>query len=204
MNISRQRTAGGGVREHLAPRVGLRLSVFGGAARGPGSRGIAPPYASARGFTVVELLIVVAMAGLLSYLAAPFLSTSLSANDAKQSSVSAADALREAQASAMSGHRDSRYGVHFEGTKFVLFRGATYAPADVDNSVHDLTGLVSVSAVSLSPGGSCDLPAGTGNCDVHFENRRGTPSASGTVTFTGAGGETRVVTVNAVGMIDAE
>ncbi len=158
---------------------------------------------SRRGFTVLEVMVVVAMIGAVALLAAPFLSSSLSSNDAAQSARVAADALREAQAAVMSGKGAARYGVHFEGTTFVLFQGAAYSPSDANNAVHRLTGLVTVSAVALSPGGACALPAGTGNCDVHFATRRGTPTESGTVTFTGAGGETRTVTINAAGMIDA-
>ncbi len=157
-----------------------------------------------RGFTVLEVIVVIAMIGFVALLAAPFLSNSLASNDAAQSATEAVDSLREAQSSVMSGKDGARFGVHFEGTKFVLFRGAAYAPADPDNAVHALAGDVSVSAVMLAPGGACALPAGTGNCDVHFANRRGAPTESGTITFTGSGGETKTVSINAAGMIDAD
>jgi type II secretory pathway pseudopilin PulG len=148
-------------------------------------------------------VVVIAMIGFVAALAAPFLSSTLQSNDAAQSATGAVDALREAQASVMSGKNNARFGVHFEGTAFVLFQGAAYVPADPGNVVHALTGMVSVAAVSLSPGGACALPAGTGNCDIHFANRRGAPTESGSVTFTGAGSQVKTVTINAAGMIEA-
>jgi type II secretory pathway pseudopilin PulG len=154
------------------------------------------------GFTVLEVLVVIAMIGAVAVLAVPFLSSGLSSNDASIASAEASDALREAQAAVMSGKENARFGVHFEGSKFVLFKGAAYNGADPDNAAHQLTGRVTATAVTLSPGGACTLPAGTGNCDVHFASRKGIPTETGSITFTGSGGETQTVTINAAGMID--
>jgi type II secretory pathway pseudopilin PulG len=159
-----------------------------------------PPEA---GFTFMETLIAVAMLSALSLLVAPLMQDSLMHADAGRYADEGVDALREAQAATMSGKNNARYGVHFEGTKFVFFQGATYSGADPNNVEHALTGNVTITAVSLSPGGACTLPAGTGNCDVHFASRKGTPTETGSVTFTGAGGQVETVTVNAAGLIDA-
>lgn len=156
-----------------------------------------------RGFTVMEVITVVAMIGIVAVVASPMLSAGQTRADANRFATEAMDAIREAQASVMSGKNDARFGVHFEGTQFALFQGAAYAPADPNNVTHQLSGLVSITAVTLSPGGACALPAGTGNCDLHFAGRKGAPTESGTVTFTDAGGNVRNVIVNAVGMVDA-
>ncbi|HTK04552.1 MAG TPA: prepilin-type N-terminal cleavage/methylation domain-containing protein [Candidatus Eisenbacteria bacterium] len=157
-----------------------------------------------RGFTIIELLTVIAMVGVVVAMAVPFLSSDLTRNDARNFSSDATDALREAQASVMSGRNGARFGVHFEATKFVVFQGATYASNDANNVVHSFSALVSVTAVTLAPGGSCTLPAGTGNCDIHFSNHKGTPTETGAVVFSGVGGETATVTINDAGMIDVQ
>lgn len=163
-----------------------------------------PPAARRRqsGFTIIETMLAVTLLAVLSLLVAPLLGDMVTGGDQRRYAAEAVDALREAQASVMSGRNNARFGVHFEGTKFVLFQGASYSPSDPDNVTHELTDDVSVTAVSLTPGGSCALPAGTGNCDVHFASRKGVPTESGTVTFTGADDEAKTVTVNAAGMTE--
>ena len=99
------------------------------------------------GFTVLEVLVVIAMIGAVALLAAPFLSTGLTTNDVSIAETEARDALREAQASVMSGRNNARFGVHFEGTAFVLFQGATYSVADTNNVTHQLTGRTEVTVV---------------------------------------------------------
>lgn len=154
------------------------------------------------GFTFLEVMVAVAIMSILSLLVVPLVRDQVTKGDVERFTAEAVDALREAQAGVMSGKFNARYGVHFEATKVVFFQGATYSGADPNNVVHAFTGDTTVTAVTLSPGGACTLPAGTGNCDVHFASRKGVPTESGTVTFTGAGGQTRTVTVNAAGMTE--
>ncbi len=155
-----------------------------------------------KGFTLLETLVAVAMLSILSLLVAPLVRDTLTKSDVQRYAAEAVDALREAQAAVMSGKNNARFGVHFEATKFVLFQGAAYSPSDPENVVHQFTGDSVITAVTLSPGGSCTLPAGTGNCDVHFASRKGVPTESGTVTFVGSESLVRTVTVNAAGMTE--
>lgn len=149
----------------------------------------------------MEVMVVVAMAAVLGLLASPILSTDAARTDARDFSLEASDAVREAQASVMAGKDNAKFGVHFEGTKFVFFEGATYSSSDANNVVHSIGKRVTVTAVALS-GGSCTLPAGSGNCDLHFTDHKGTPTETGSVTFTGDDGTVRTLTVNAAGMVD--
>jgi prepilin-type N-terminal cleavage/methylation domain-containing protein len=158
-------------------------------------------FPSPRGFSIIEVLMVIAMIGILSLTAAPYMSDILGKKNIDNYSLEAMDALREAQSSVMSGKNNARFGVHFEGTKFVLFQGATYSAADPNNVDHVFSGFATVTAVTLSPGGACALPAGTGNCDVHYASHFGTPTESGTVVITD-GTSPKTVTVGAAGMVD--
>jgi len=154
------------------------------------------------GFTVIELMTVVAMIGFVALIAIPFVSSEPTKTYVRNAGLEASDAVREAQAAVMSGKNNAKFGVHFEGTKFVLFEGSTYSAADPNNVVHTPSAHVTITSVALSPGGACTLPAGTGNCDIHFANHKGTPTESGTVVITGDDGNIRTLTVNAAGMID--
>jgi len=59
-------------------------------------------FGSSRGFTLLELMIVVAIIGLIAFIAAPVLATWRSNIDASQSAKNALDALREARSKAIS------------------------------------------------------------------------------------------------------
>ncbi len=144
------------------------------------------------GVTLIELLLVIAIMATVSALAMPLVSGASRASDLDASASIAVNSLSEAQTSAMSGKNPRRFGVHFETSKFVFFRGASYNPADPDNDIHDLSQQVQITSVAISGGGS----------DIHFSDYRGLPTETGTVVFSGADGATRTVSVNAAGLID--
>ncbi len=150
-------------------------------------------HAPDRGFTTLELMVVIAAIAMVAAFASPFLAGGLFRRDASSSAALAVDALREAQSAVMSGKNGARYGVHFEADRFVLFRGAAYASGDSLNAVRLLDGGVRIGPITLTGGGS----------DVHFSDRRGVPTESGTVVFTAAAGSPITVTVGAAGMFDA-
>ena len=156
---------------------------------------------SSQGFTLIELVLVVAIFAILAFTVAPYLSDSLDRRDIDLMTSQMTDALHEAQATVMSGKDNSRFGVHFESTKFVFFEGSTYSAADANNVVHTFSGRVSISAISLSPGGSCTVAVGVGNCDVHFRNHYGSPVETGSVTVINNAGQTKTVSINAIGVI---
>jgi prepilin-type N-terminal cleavage/methylation domain-containing protein len=157
-----------------------------------------------KGFTVIEIVIVIALIGIVTAVSAPFLSDALTRKDLDSYAAEAMDGLREAQSSVMSGRNNARFGVHFEAAKFVFFQGAAYNPVDTDNVIHALAGDATITSVTLSPGGACVVATGSGNCDVHYINHRGTPTESGTIVFTGDGGQLKTVTVGAAGMLDLD
>ncbi len=147
-----------------------------------------------KGFTVIEVIIVIAMMGILVLIAAPFLSNSLTRSDFEIASSEAVDALREARSSAMNGKGGGRFGVHFETSQFVFFTGATYSAVDLENVVHTYGSDVTMSNITITGGGS----------DVHFATHKGEPTENGAIEFTIPGGETKTVTVNAVGLVDVQ
>lgn len=146
------------------------------------------------GFTVIELLIVIALVAGTAVLASPFLSDALQKEDLGAAAEGAVDALRLAQSVAMTGKGTGHAGVHFESGMYSYFEGASYVPGDPSNEPHGLSGLVTISAIALNGGGS----------DVTFGDRRGTPDQTGTVTFTDAGGASVAVTIGEAGVIRAD
>lgn len=147
-----------------------------------------------KGFTIIEVLVVVALMIAVAGLAAPVFSGSLASRDVDAYSVQAASALREAQSAVMAGRNNARYGVHFETSRFTLFEGATYDVNDANNIATLLPGTVSITAVGITPAGA----------DVHFASHKGTPTETGAIVFTSNTGEVKNVIINAAGMIDVQ
>lgn len=163
-----------------------------------------PPSFSSfrRGFTSIEVLIVLAILGIAAGLILPVADTSLQRDDLEVAAVSMVDAIRSAQSSSMGGRDNVSWGVHFSAGSFVVFSGGTYSDGAETNEPHDLGGRVRISDVSLLPGVPCNLVSGTGNCDLHFADPGGRPSESGTITLTNQADETRTVTINSEGMTE--
>jgi len=147
-----------------------------------------------RGFSLLEILLVIALMAAIMALSAPFLASSFSKNELAAASDQLVDALAEARSAAMNGRSGGKYGVHFETDRFVYFEGETYLVSDLNNAEHLLSGLVSATAIDISGGGS----------DIHFRSASGSAIETGTVQLTDSAGLIKTVTVNEAGLIDVQ
>lgn len=126
-----------------------------------------------RGFTIMELLAVIAIAIVLFAIIVSGFSGLRKSSDLTLAIDEAISFLQEARAKTLSSENGSVYGVHFETSRFALFVGDTYNPADSSNKVHILPSTVEIGAWSLSGGRD----------DVIFKRLTGETNNSGTVTF---------------------
>jgi len=126
-----------------------------------------------RGFTIVELLIVMAiMVVLVSISIAPlshFRSTAL-IDQTKSDIISA---LTEARNLTLSSRDNTIYGVHFETSKVVMFKGSTYFALTPGNKVYELGDRVSITGINLSSGGA----------ELTFRRLTGEASKTGTIVY---------------------
>jgi len=60
------------------------------------------------------------------------------------------ETLRLAQNKTLASEGSSSFGVNFEASKFTLFKGAVFNPADPDNQVHNLSPKNSISEINLN------------------------------------------------------
>ncbi len=156
---------------------------------------------NSRGFTIIELMLVVAILGFTAYMVVPATSSQIPARDLETSAMMTVDFLRQAQSNVMSGHGGTSWSVRFESGRLVLFPGSVYSPSAEENTLHDFSAGVRVVDVSIS-GGSCDLAGGTGNCTVNFIDSVGRPAQVGTITIANDAGASKIVSVNTEGMTD--
>jgi prepilin-type N-terminal cleavage/methylation domain-containing protein len=140
-----------------------------------------------RGFTLVEVMVVVAIVAVLAFLAA---SLGASSYTKSQLSVETEDlilALRRAQSRTVSGYKDGTWGVHLTASGYTLFKGSTYAGRDSSyDEVHTYPPTIT----------------GSGLSDVIFVYRTGKTSNTGTITLTlSVDSTTGTVSVNSNGRI---
>ena len=150
------------------------------------------------GFTAFELLLVIALFGLVLGMVSISLSTLQNRNALQDSAAGMVDVLRRAETQALSGYDGDRWGVHFSeangcalpAAKYYLYRGASFTTATDTIDVFTLPGKVTITGVSVG-----------GGCDVSFSRFHGITSSPGTVTLTDLDGATSTVTVNGYGRV---
>lgn len=140
-----------------------------------------------QGFTVIEVLLVVALIALLGTLAAPVYQTFQVEAQLDTALDEVSGALHAAQLAAMSGIDGTSHGIHFEADSFTRFTGSTYTAADPENSVTVLPPQITLSS-------------GLGT-DLIYTGGEGIPSSTGTITLSSTS-NTHVLTINALGTIE--
>jgi len=142
----------------------------------------------ARGFTLVELLIVLAVFGILFLIVGTISLNSLPKSQLLVSADQAEQTLRRAQALSVDRRADSVWGVHLTAGDMTLFAGETYVGRDV--SYDEVTAFPAGISVS-------------GLTDVLFAIRTGKTQNTGAITLTSdATGETEVLVINSAGSVD--
>lgn len=141
----------------------------------------------ARGFTLVELIVVIAILSLLMVATVPIYTSFTSFNVVQSYKQEMLQNIRLAQTSAESGKAASAFGVYVESDQYVMYQGATYASRVVSED----RVFVFESTVRAS-----------GLAEVNFAKKTGLPSAIGTITLThSANNRQEIITINAAGFI---
>jgi prepilin-type N-terminal cleavage/methylation domain-containing protein len=125
------------------------------------------------GFTLIEVLVVIAIAAILFAVTLVGLSGLRDETDLGLAVDDAVSFLQSARAKTLSSEGGSDYGVHFETSKFVLFKGNTYSAIDPNNIVRNVPSSIEISPITLN-GGVVDLL---------FKRLTGETTEHGTVTL---------------------
>ena len=152
---------------------------------------------SERGFTMIELIIVVALVAAVAVIAATNLFGSKSKDDLTNASQSIAASLREAQSNAMSEEQGTAWGVYFNNATtttpfFALISSSTYATSVVVGGTHPLPASVAYDTATLASGASTTesfslltgLASASMTIRVYVQN---TPSLSSTISIASSG-----------------
>ncbi|OGF62775.1 hypothetical protein A2662_00215 [Candidatus Giovannonibacteria bacterium RIFCSPHIGHO2_01_FULL_45_33] len=126
-----------------------------------------------KGFTLLEILVSMAIIVVLSALIFSVMSSFGESNKLTEANSGIIGLLRDARSRTLASEFGSNFGVHFENTKAVLFRGDVYDSASPANESYLLPPSIEISAIDLTAGA----------VDTVFTRLYGTTTASGTVTL---------------------
>lgn len=124
-----------------------------------------------KGFTLIELLVVIAVSGILSASVLIGYRVAGRGSDLKTDTFKITDVLNLARQRTVSALGSSSYGVHFEASQSVLFKGVVYSASDPDNIFYTLSPAVEIADITLAGGGS----------DVVFDRITGKTAQSGSI-----------------------
>jgi len=141
---------------------------------------------ASKGFTLLELLLSVALISVIAGFSLPVYRTLIKKNDLDITVNSIAVSLRRAQVLSQAVDGDTTWGVKVQSGSIVVFKGVSYAARDTSyDESFDLQ-------TSISPGGTTE---------VVFAKLTGLPQSTGTTTLTSES-DTRTVSINAKGMVN--
>ncbi len=93
-----------------------------------------------RGFTLLEILIVLAILGILCGLSVAAFVNLKNAQTLDRDTDLVVESLRQARSQTLTAVNDTNYGIHFSSNQFTLFAGSTYDPNASTNKVFNLNG----------------------------------------------------------------
>lgn len=144
------------------------------------------PFSPKNGFTLLELLLSVALMSLLAGIAAPMYLSLQSENEMAIAVTTVEDVLRRGQVRAQAVDGDSPWGVEMVSSTITLFKGNNFAGRDQSfDENYKLTATVKLSGLN----------------DVVFNKFSGWTNASGTVIITHQDGRQKNVSISELGII---
>jgi len=139
-----------------------------------------------QGFSLIEMLLSIALIGVLAGLSVPVYSGYVGHNDVHIAAQTVTQAYRHAQQYARSGEGDSEWGVRVVNGSVTVFKGGSYATRD---TAYDEEFVLS-QGMSVSGIEECVFTKMTGN-----------PTVTGEVFLSSNAGISRVISVNEKGMV---
>ena len=139
-----------------------------------------------KGFTLIEVLLSLALMALLAVMSVPVYQSFQVRNDLDIAAVTLAQTLRRAELLSQAVDGDMTWGVKIQSGLIALFKGASYVAREVNFDE------IFTVPTSITPSGAPEFV---------FAKLSGVPQSAGTVTFTSSINETRVITVNARGTV---
>lgn len=139
-----------------------------------------------RGFTLIELILVIAIVSIIAMLSSPFYSRFLLQNAVLNTSDQIVGTLRKAQSYSMAGRQGSAWSVNYSNNAITLYKGTVFAGR---NTAFDEKYSV-ISTVNIS-----------GLTNISFARGNGLPTPSTASITVSSGTNIKTLTVNSQGVV---
>ena len=141
---------------------------------------------SRSGFTLIELILVLAIMLTISVMALAFYSRFLLQNAVSNSSDQLAGSLRKAQIYSMVGKQNSAWSVNFSSSTITVYKGTAFATRDASfDEKFSVNSNVSVSGIT----------------DINFTRLTGVPAPSTSSITISSGTNSDIINVNSQGVV---
>lgn len=140
-----------------------------------------------KGFTIIELLLIIALISILAAVSAPLYTSFLAKNHLENKTFEVKNTLHKAQSNAMSGKQNANWGVYFTSGQFVLFAGESFASRNgAFDEIHIFPASVSASGLN----------------EIIFQKPKGLPSTTGIITISSTEGANNILTITREGIVN--
>jgi prepilin-type N-terminal cleavage/methylation domain-containing protein len=143
-------------------------------------------YKGSAGFTLIEMMLSVAVITIIAGISAPVYQSFQVRNNLDIATVSIAQSLRRAQVLAQAVDGDRTWGVKVQSGNITVFKGTSYTARDTAfDELFDMPTSTTPSGVS----------------EIVFDKFTGLPQTTGAITLTSSANETKTITINSKGMV---
>lgn len=126
-----------------------------------------------KGFTFIEVMTVIGIFAVIMTIAFYFFSPMIKKEALEKDIAGLTAIVREARNLSVASKNASRFGIHLESSKAVLFEGSTYTPGGPNEKTFSYSKNIYMSAYSLNSGGQ----------DIIFNRLNGNTPNFGTITL---------------------
>lgn len=139
-----------------------------------------------RGFTIIELILIMAIISFIAFLSTPFYSRFLLQNEVANTQDKLAGSLRKAQIYSMMGKGGSAWSVNYSSNKITLYKGISFAGRDGSfDEKFDINSNVVISGIT----------------DISFARSSGLPTPNTASITISAGNNSKNLNMNSQGVV---